>query len=66
MSEATTGGAKHCFTPSQPAFARVEPLEAHLLSLTVDRLHRATIGSDSQLVAPVMRAPLPTRLGLSF
>ncbi len=38
--------------------ARVEPLDAHLLGLTVDRLNRATMGSDVQLVAPVMRAHL--------
>ncbi len=38
--------------------ARVEPLDTHPLDLTVDRLNRATIGSDDQLVAPVMQAHL--------
>ncbi len=38
--------------------ARVEPLDAHLLGLTVNRLNHATIGSDGQLVAPGLRAHL--------
>ncbi len=38
--------------------ARVEPLDVYPLGLTVDRLNRATIGSDGQLVAP------PTLRGL--
>ncbi len=38
--------------------ARVEPLDAHLLGLTVDRLNRATIGSDGQLVARTRRTHL--------
>ncbi len=33
----------------------MEPLDAHLLGLTVDRLNRATIGSDGQLVARVLQ-----------
>ncbi len=38
--------------------ARVKLLDAHLLGVTVDRLNRATSGSDGQLVALVMRAHL--------
>ncbi len=50
MSDATTFSSK-------PAFARVEPLDAHLLGLTVDRLNHATIGSDGQFVDPLPPPP---------